>query len=116
MHRSSIRVARHYLLAATLTLSALSLATGCVATHRGETQIKWDKGQEAQSGARVLTALERGEYALYAIEDVKPKVVLRLRQGDPLGFEKEGDNVIAVAGEHRLSFPNGTYYWNYRGK
>ena len=96
-----------------LTLVLFSLTAGCVATHRGRTEMKWDKGS---TDARVLTALHEGEYGLYSIGDVKPKLVLRLRKGDALGFEKQGNKVIAVAGEHRLAFADDTYYWNYRGK
>jgi hypothetical protein len=91
----------------------LCLITGCVAVHRGRTEMKWDKGA---TDARVLTALNTGEYGLYSIGDAKPKLVLRLQKGDALGFERDGKKVTAIAGEHRLSFADDTYYWNFRGK
>ena len=97
-----------------VTLLVAVVTAGGPAIHRGRTEMKWDQGQ---TDPRVLTALNDGEYALYSIGDAKPKIVLRLRKGDPLGFESgPGGKVIAVAGEHRLTFEDDTYYWNWRGK
>ena len=101
------------LLSASLLGVALT-AAGCPVVHRGQTQIKWASGQ---TDPLVLQALKDGEYALYAIGDAKPRAVLILEAGDPLGFEKAADGkVTAIAADHRLSFPEDTYYWNYRGK
>jgi len=105
---------------ALLVVCVLSLTlagAGCPAVHRGETQLKWARGQ---TDPLVLEALHDGEYAVYAIGDAKPRAVIMLKKGDALGFEqKKGDpvtKVTAIGGERRIPLEDGTYYWNYRGK
>lgn len=101
------------ILAITVLAVGSVVLSGCAAAHRGTTVLKTDSGETEN---RVLKAPDAGMYALYAATDVKPKVVLPLKKGDALGFERAGDKIIAVAGENKLTYPDGTYYWNYRGK
>ena len=97
-------------------LPALFALAGCAATHRGTTEVKWEKN-EMQN--RVNPAVHSGQYALYSGTDVKPKFIVEVQRGDNLGFEKSSTagTVTAVAGNRRYDLPaNATYYWNYRGK
>src|SRR5687768_1313992 len=93
--------ARTLLVALSLLLALI--AAGCPAVHRGETQLKWTRGQ---TDPLVLEALHDGKYAVYAIGDAKPRAVIMLKKGDALGFEqKTGDpvtKVIAIGGEKRI--------------
>jgi hypothetical protein len=96
-------------------LPALLAIAGCVAAHRGTTEVKWDKGQ---AEPRLLPALHTGGYALYAESDVKPKFVIEVHRGDMIGFQPgpTKGTITAVAGDRKFDYPDGTYYWNYRGK
>jgi hypothetical protein len=94
----------------------VGLLAGCAATHKGTTEVKWEK---SATDSRIFPALHSGEYALYSGTDVKPKFVIEVHRGDNLGFEKSSnpDMVTAVAGNRRFDVPaKASYYWNYRGQ
>ncbi len=105
---------RNFVMMTVLLVGATLLLGGCAAMQRGTTQLKFEP---ATPEDRVLTAMQDGKYALYAGSDVKPQFMVDLRRGDKLGFQREGKNVIALAGAERYTLPGGaTYYWNFRGK
>src|SRR2546426_9109618 len=69
---------------------------GCGA-QKGETQIKYEKGNEPKT----IAAPKDGMYALYTASDLTPKVRQKLSAGDRIGFETTSDGrVRAVAGAH----------------
>jgi hypothetical protein len=101
------------LLIATVLMAGV-LTGGCAAVQRGTTQLKFEPKTPED---RVLTAMQDGKYALYAGSDVKPQFMVDLKRGDKLGFQRQGENVLAIAGQEKFTLPGGaTYYWNYRGK
>src|SRR6266705_1367079 len=82
---------------------------GCGA-QKGETQIKFEKGNEPQA----IAAPADGVYALYTASDLTPKVRQKLSKGDRLGFEMASDGrVRAVAGTYSQTLASGTQeaYW-----
>ena len=77
----------------------------------GRTVIKHEDG-----GAVVeLAAPVDGVYALYDINDVKPKVHYTLNKGDRLGFVRRDGVVFAVAGKNEFetapAFIDGSLRW-----
>lgn len=98
-----------------LVLFVAVTLVGCAAAHRGTTVLKWDSGQ---SEPIEVKALESGMYALYAASDVKPKAVVMVKEGQPIGMEKTADGKVKfIAGDNKLpTYPDGTYYWNFRGR
>jgi hypothetical protein len=96
------------------TLTLICFFSGCVAAQRGTTQVKYEPNE---TSSRVVQATNDGKYALYKGTDIKPQLVTEVRRGDKLGFERNGDKVIAIAGSERYEYPAGSsYYWNYRGR
>jgi hypothetical protein len=63
---------------------------------------------------RMSKATEDADYVLYAAGDQHAIMTVSLKTGDDLGFHKEGDRVIAVAGANEKSLPNGAYVWKRR--
>jgi hypothetical protein len=95
-------------------LGVAMLFGGCAAAQRGTTQVKYEP---TETSSRVIQATNDGKYALYKGTDIKPQLITEVRRGDKLGFEHNGNKVIAVAGSERYEYPAGnTYYWNYRGR
>jgi len=101
-----------YLIVAVAAL--LFAAGGCVVAQRGTTQVKWEPGEQS----RVIPALESGNYALLKGTDYKPQFIVHVQAGEQLGFERDGNHLVAVYGNHRTSLDSvdSRYYWNYRGK
>ena len=60
---------------------------------------------------RMGKATEDGDYVLYAVGDNHPIKTVSLKTGEDLGFNREGDRVIAIAGAGEKSLPNGAYVW-----
>ena len=85
------------------------VAGGCGA-QKGETQIKYEKGNEPTT----KEAPKDGVYALYTASDLTPKVRQKLSAGDRIGFEKTSDGRIrAVAGTYNQVLAGSTQeaYW-----
>jgi hypothetical protein len=99
----------------TITIATLLFSiNGCVVAQRGTTQVKWEPGQQS----RVIPALESGNYALLKGTDYKPQFIVHVQAGDQIGFERDGNQLVAIYGSHRttLDSVDARYYWNYRGK
>src|SRR3954470_16955014 len=85
--------------------------TSCTAVQKGETVVRYDKGQQAIMGQ----AVSDGQYSLYGVSDATPMVTYNLKAGDKLGFERASDGQLyAVAGQNRQPVANDTYYWKRR--
>ena len=85
--------------------------TGCNMVQKGETVVKYDKGELPIMGQ----APQDGMYLLYKVTDATPMVSYNLKAGDKLGFER-GNNgeLYAVAGQNRATVVNESYYWKRR--
>lgn len=83
---------------------------GCAPFQRGSTEVKY----EPDSPAVQKTADVSGTYALYAADDLDPKVKEFVEKGEQLGFERNDKTgrIIATAGDQKLDLdPGKTYYW-----
>jgi hypothetical protein len=98
---------------ALMALLAIGMLSGCAMVQRGTTIAKWESGTKNDL---VLKALDDGKYALLKGSDYKPQFIVELRRGDPIGFRRAGDKVIAVWGNDSRELEDGKYYWNYRGR
>ena len=88
--------------------------SGCGA-QKGETQIKYEKGNEPTT----IGAPKDGVYALYTASDLTPKVRQKLSAGDKIGFETTSDGrVRAVAGTYNQVLAGSTQvaYWKLEKK
>ncbi|HLL90677.1 MAG TPA: hypothetical protein VK324_15355 [Tepidisphaeraceae bacterium] len=92
-------------LAAALLLVAVA---GCGA-QKGETIVT----QGMNAAPAMQTAPQAGTYKLYTAMSPNPTTTVKLSKGDPLGFEKEGDRWVGVAGSERTVLGKGTTqaYW-----
>ena len=91
-------------------LPAVFLLPACAAFQSGETVIKHDE----KSPPNEIDVPVTGTYALFAADDVEPKLTVRVEQGDPIGFRRDDSSgqLLAVAGDR--SYPidiDGSYYW-----
>jgi hypothetical protein len=87
------------------------LLTGCNIVQKGETVVKYDKGEQPIMGQ----APQDGQYSLYRVTDATPMVTYNLKAGDKLGFERGTDaQLYAVAGQNRQPVANESYYWKRR--
>ncbi len=93
---------------ATVLSSALP---ACTAIQRGDTMVKIES---SDVGPRMGAATQEGNYALYGGTDAKPRLVVHLKAGERLGFDRKDSEIIAVAGGQHMSLPVGSYYWNLR--
>ncbi len=85
--------------------------TGCNMVQKGETVVKYDKGEQPIMGQ----ATADGQYSLYRVTDATPMVTYNLKAGDKLGFERGTDaQLYAVAGQYRQPVANESYYWKRR--
>ena len=66
---------------------------------------------ELNEPVRMSKALEEADYVLYAVGDEHAIITVSLKSGEEIGFHKEGDRVIAIAGATEKSLPNGAYVW-----
>ncbi len=84
---------------------------GCNVVQKGETIVKYDKGEQPIMGQAVQDA----QYSLYRVTDATPMVTYNLKAGDKLGFERGTDaQLYAVAGQNRQPVANESYYWKRR--
>jgi hypothetical protein len=68
---------------------------------------------ETADPMRMSKATEDGDYVI--LNDAgKSMGVHGLKAGDDLGFRREDDHVIAVAGAQEIALPKGNYTWNRR--
>jgi hypothetical protein len=106
---------RSFIVSSIVALFLSAAVGGCVAVQRGTTQVKWEPGE---TNARVIPALETGQYALLKGTDYKPQYVVHVNAGEDLGFEERNGALYAVYGSHHdpLNDKSSRYYWNYRGK
>lgn len=90
-----------------LLLVAL-LLSGCYSPS-GETLIRYER----DGAAHQMLAPEDAEYALYARNDPsKPKRVVNLKRGEPLGFKRYTDGGLgAVAGDKEYPLGPSSYVW-----
>jgi hypothetical protein len=85
--------------------------TGCTVVQKGETVVKYDKGEQPIMGQAVQDA----QYSLYRTTDATPMVTYNLKAGDKLGFERGSDaQLYAVAGQNRVPVANESFYWKRR--
>ena len=85
--------------------------TGCMVAQKGETVVKYDKGEQPIIGQ----AIADGQYSLYRTTDATPMVTYNLKAGDKLGFERGTDaQLYALAGQNRVPVANESYYWKRR--
>jgi hypothetical protein len=85
--------------------------TGCTVVQKGETVVKYDKGEQPIMGQ----ATADGQYSLYRVTDATPMVTYNLKAGDKLGFDRGTDaQLYAVAGQNRVPVANESYYWKRR--
>src|SRR5258708_39674592 len=85
--------------------------TGCNIVQKGETVVKYDKGEQPIMGQAVAD----GQYSLYRVSDATPMVTYNLKAGDKLGFDRGSDaQLYAVAGSNRVPVANESYYWKHR--
>jgi hypothetical protein len=91
----------------------LSVGVGCASMQKGESVVKWTKGEPV----RMAVAPADGTYALYSGTDlVNAQIQYPLKEGDQLGFTQDDNGQVwAVAGSHREKVETGTltksYYW-----
>jgi hypothetical protein len=84
---------------------------GCTVVQKGETVVKYDKGEQPIMGQ----ATTDGQFSLYRTTDATPMVTYNLKAGDKLGFERSTDaQLYAVAGQNRVPVSNESYYWKHR--
>jgi len=95
-----------------IALGLLMMAlTGCAVVQKGETVVKYDKGEQPIMGQAVAD----GQYSLYRVSDATPMVTYNLKAGDKLGFDRGTDaQLFAVAGQNRVPVANESYYWKRR--
>jgi hypothetical protein len=90
---------------------AVMLMTGCAMVQKGETVVKFDRGELPIMGQ----ATTDGQYSLYKQADATPMVTYTLKAGDKLGFERNTDGkLFAVAGQHRQEVMDDSFYWRRR--
>jgi len=97
------------------SLVILAFVIGGCGAQKGETQIKYEKGNEPTT----IAAPKAGVYALYTASDLTPKVRQKLSAGDRIGFEKTSDGRIrAVAGTYNQVLAGSTQeaYWKLEKK
>jgi hypothetical protein len=93
-----------------LALILITLA-GCTVVQKGETVVKYDKGEQPIMGQ----ATQDGQFSLYRVTDATPMVTYNLKAGDKLGFERGSDaQLYAVAGQNRVPVANESFYWKRR--
>jgi hypothetical protein len=83
---------------------------GCAPFQKGSTEVKY----EPDTPAVMKTADVSGTYALYASDDLDPKVKEFVEKGEQLGFEmnEKTGKIIAMAGDQKWELePGNTYYW-----
>jgi len=89
----------------------IAVLSGCNVVQKGETIVKYDKGEQPIMGQAVQDA----QYSLYRVTDATPMVTYNLKAGDKLGFERGTDaQLYAVAGQNRQPVANESYYWKRR--
>ena len=94
-----------------LVMSLILGATGCAGMQKGLGVITYDKGSQPI----MAKATADGEYSLYAVNAMDPKVSYFLHEGDPLGFKTgQTGQVIAVGGKDEVPVPDGNYVWKRR--
>jgi len=85
--------------------------TGCTVVQKGETVVKYDKGEQPILGQ----AIADGQYSLYRVTDATPMVTYNLKAGDKLGFERGTDAQLwGIAGQNRVPISNESFYWKRR--
>ena len=84
---------------------------GCARTSGGESVAiyKWN------TNPIVVTAPLSGRYVLLAAGEEEPRAEVELKQGEPLGFRREGpDAMLAVAGQRTFKVPDKDLLWRRR--
>ena len=113
------RTFRTAAVALALCLPATMLLAGC-GTQSGSTLVKLERDTPLNED-RPLTAEARqdGVVALYATNDVTPKVTYNVRKGEKVGFRRTGTNVEAFAGDNVFPVSSDpvferTFYWKFQ--
>lgn len=63
------------------------------------------------SPARTMTVNDEAQYNLYVNGDAIPTHLEVVAEGDPVGFTKVGDDVLAVAGRKTYPIREAAYCW-----
>ena len=100
-----------------LTLIPLS---GC-GTQKGTTLVKLERDTKlTEDSPREVEARDDGTVALYASNDMTPKVTYPVKKGDKLGFRRGDDgSIIAFAGDNETQVESDpvferTFYWKFQ--
>lgn len=106
-------------LATSLSIPALAMV-GCGA-QPGNTLVKIERGATlTEDRPREVEARRDGMVALYATNDMTPKVTYEVKKGDKVGFKRGGDGgIIAYAGSNEIPVQSDpvferTFYWKFK--
>jgi len=84
----------------------------CTEFQPGAAVVKWEPG----TSPLLAGAPQDGRYSLYDSSDLRPKITVALKKGQPLGFSEEAGILKAVAGDQKFPLPDrtSTHYWRIR--
>jgi hypothetical protein len=108
-----------FALAAGMSLPVVGLV-GCGA-QPGNTLVKIERGTTlTEDKPREVEARRDGMVALYATNDLTPKVTYEVKKGDKVGFRRASDGgIVAYAGGNETTVQSDpvferTFYWKFQ--